>query len=86
MEYRNALIMSRKYIILNTSELDSLNFNELKTTSKNTARKKLDNSQAIVSYEGTTPSGLSGKTEYTNDQLLAIVDDVDNGWFEEEED
>ena len=85
MEYRNALIMSRKYIILNTSELDSLNFNELKTTSKNTARKKLDNSQAIVSYEGTTPSGLSGKTEYTNDQLLVIVNDADNGWFEEED-
>ena len=77
--------MSRKYIILNTSELDSLNFNELKTTSKNTARKKLDNSQAIVSYEGTTPSGLSGKTEYTNDQLLVIVNDADNGWFEEED-
>ena len=77
--------MSKKYIILDTSELDSLNFSELKTTSKNTARKKLDNSQAIVSYEGTTPSGLSGKTEYTNDQLLVIVNDADNGWFEEED-
>ena len=85
MEYRDTLIMSRKYIILDTNELDSLNFNELKTTSKNTARKKLDNSQAIVSYEGTIPSGLSGKTEYTNDQLLAIVNDVSNGWLEEED-
>jgi|TARA_Y100000296_G_C5156432_1_gene249327 hypothetical protein len=77
--------MSRKYIILDTNELDSLNFSELKTTSKNTARKKLDNLQAIVSYEGTIPSGLSGKTEYTNDQLLAIVNDVSNGWLEEED-
>ena len=85
MEYRDTLIMSRKYIILDTNELDSLNFNELKTTSKNTARKKLDNSQAIVSYEGTIPSGLSGKTEYINDQLLAIVNDVSNGWLEEED-
>ena len=85
MEYRDTLIMSRKYIILDTNELDSLNFSELKTTSKNTARKKLDNSQAIVSYEGTIPSGLSGKTEYTNDQLLAIVNDVSNGWLEEED-
>ena len=85
MEYRDTLIMSRKYIILDTNELDSLNFSELKTTSKNTARKKLDNSQAIVSYEGTIPSGLSGKIEYTNDQLLAIVNDVSNGWLEEED-
>jgi hypothetical protein len=77
--------MSRKYIILNTSELNSLDFNELKTTSKDTARKKLDGSQAIVSYEGTTPNALLGKTEYTNDQLLTIINDINNGWFTEED-
>ena len=77
--------MSKKYIILNTSELDSLNFNELMQTSKDTVRKKLDGSQALVSYEGNvTPSGLSGKTEYTNEQLLAIIYDTDNGWETEE--
>tara|TARA_R100000808_G_C2143363_1_gene151143 strand:- start:771 stop:1004 length:234 start_codon:yes stop_codon:yes gene_type:complete len=77
--------MSRKYIIINTSELDSLDFNQLKTTSKNTARRNVDNSQAIVSYEGTTPSALVGKTEYTNNQLCVIVNNIDNGWFEEDE-
>jgi len=78
--------MSKKCIILNTSELDGLNFNELTQTSKDTVRKKLDGSQALVSYEGDiTPSGLSGKTEYTLDQLLAIIYDTDNGWESEEE-
>ena len=77
--------MSKKCIILNTSELDSLNFNELTQTSKDTVRKKLDGSQALVSYTGNTPSALSGKTEYTLDQFLAIVYDTNNGWESEED-
>ena len=77
--------MSRKYIIVNTSELSSLNYNELKTTSASTARKNLAGDKALVSYEGTTPSSLSGKTEYTNDQIQVIVNDINNGWYEEEE-
>ena len=77
--------MSKKYIIVNTSELNSLNFNELTQTSKDTVRKKLDGSQALVSYTGSTPSALSGKTEYTLDQFLAIVYDTNNGWESEED-
>ena len=77
--------MARKYIILNTSESSSLNFNELITTSISTARQNLAKDKAIVSYKGTIPSALSGKTEYTNSELKTIVDDVNNGWYEEEE-
>ena len=51
--------MAKKYIILNTSELDSLDFNELLNTSEDYVRKSTDGTKAIVSYEGTTPSGLS---------------------------
>tara|TARA_R100001163_G_C4986246_1_gene140495 strand:+ start:482 stop:718 length:237 start_codon:yes stop_codon:yes gene_type:complete len=78
--------MSRKYIILNTSELSGLNYNELLTTSENTARKNLAGDKALVSYEGTTPSILSGKTEYDNAQIRAIVNNINNGWYEEDED
>ena len=53
----------KKYIILNTSELD----------------------KAIVSYEGSMPSALSGKTEYTNAQINTIINSTSNGWYEEEE-
>tara|TARA_R100001594_G_scaffold30603_1_gene57271 strand:+ start:2594 stop:2827 length:234 start_codon:yes stop_codon:yes gene_type:complete len=77
--------MARKYIIVNTSELSSLDYNELLTTSQNTARKNLAGDKAIVSYEGTTPSALAGKTEYTNAQVQTIVDNINNGWYEEEE-
>tara|TARA_Y100000361_G_C10984132_1_gene250646 strand:+ start:65 stop:301 length:237 start_codon:yes stop_codon:yes gene_type:complete len=76
---------NKKYIILNTNELDSLNFNELSTTSKDTARKNLAGDKAIVSYEGSMPSALSGKTEYTNAQINTIINSTSNGWYEEEE-
>jgi len=73
--------MNKKYIILNTSELDGLDFNELTTTSRDSARKNLAEDKVIVSYIGTTPSSLSGKTEYTDEQIMTIVDNIDNGWY-----
>ena len=73
--------MSKKYIILNVSELNSLDFSELTTTSKDSARKNLAEDKAIVSYVGTTPNSLSGKTEYTDEQIMTIVDNIDNGWY-----
>ena len=73
--------MAKKYIIVNTSELSSLDFNELLNTSEDYVRKSVNGSKAIVSYEGTTPSALSGKTEYTNSELLAIVNDINGEWY-----
>tara|TARA_R100001594_G_scaffold68528_2_gene102844 strand:+ start:3334 stop:3570 length:237 start_codon:yes stop_codon:yes gene_type:complete len=77
--------MSRKYIIINTNELSGLNYNELLTTSENTARKNLAGDKALVSYEGTIPNALSGKTEYNNIEIRAIINDINNGWYEEDE-
>tara|TARA_R100000995_G_scaffold71669_1_gene40351 strand:- start:171 stop:407 length:237 start_codon:yes stop_codon:yes gene_type:complete len=77
--------MSRKYIIINTSELSGLNYNELLTTSEDTARKNLAGDKALVSYEGSTPNVLSGKTEYNKTQIQTIINDINNGWYEEEE-
>jgi len=69
--------MNRKYIILDTNELSGLNYNELLTTSQNTVRVNLAGDKALVSYEGTIPNVLS--------EILAIVNDINNGWYEEDE-
>ena len=76
--------MTRYYTIENTSELSSLDFNELKTTSAALARKNLAGDKAMVAWEGTTPSALSSKPKYINSEIRAIVDDVNNGWYEED--
>tara|TARA_R100001530_G_C4278591_1_gene144983 strand:- start:80 stop:301 length:222 start_codon:yes stop_codon:yes gene_type:complete len=63
----------KKYVIINASEVSSINFNEVLQTSANTLRYSLDNSKALVKFEGNTPSFLNGKTQYTQEEILRIV-------------
>ncbi len=63
----------KKYVIINASEVSSINFNEVLQTSENTLRYSLDNSKALVKFEGNTPSFLNGKTQYTQEEILRIV-------------
>jgi hypothetical protein len=66
--------MSRKYVIINADEVDSVDFNKVEETSENTLRYSLDNSQTFVKYDtDTTPSFLEGKTQYTHSEILAIL-------------
>ena len=48
--------MARKYVIINTSELSGVDYNELLTTSQSAARQKLADYKEIVSSDGTRPS------------------------------
>lgn len=75
----------RKYAIIEKTELANMDFSLLYTTSEDTARHNLDKSKFIVSFVGDTPSFLEGKTIYTNTELFEIVDNIENGWVEEEE-
>ncbi len=63
----------KKYVIINASEVSSINFNEVLQTSASTLRYSLDNSKAIVKFKGNTPSFLNGKTQYTQEEILRIV-------------
>ena len=72
----------RTYVIINTSELGAMDFSQLLTTAADTARRNLNDTECIVSFEGETPSFLEGKTTYTHTELFAIVDDINNNWIE----
>ena len=72
----------REYIIIDVSELDNLNFDELATTSKETARRSLDGTKAIVSFDE-FPAYFSFATTYSEEQLLELINNTD--WNEEEE-
>lgn len=77
--------MIRKYAIIEKAELSNINFDLLLTTSTETARHNLDKTKFIVSFVGDTPLFLEGKTIYNNTELFAIVDNIANGWFNEED-
>ena len=78
MAYEN-----RKYVIINASEVGTIDFSQVHETSADTLRYKLDDSQTFVKFEGSTPSFLSGKTQYNHSQMCTILDGVD--WYEEED-
>ena len=62
--------MSRKYVILTSSEAQSIDFSKVLETSANTLRWNNDNSKTFVKYEGSKPSFLSGKSTLTHLQIL----------------
>ena len=76
MAYEN-----RKYVIINASEVGSVDFSQVNETSASTLRYSNDDSQAFVKFDGDTPSFLDGKTSYTHSQILTILDGED--WCEE---
>jgi len=63
-----------KYVIIDSSEKDNINYSEVSETSAETLRYSLDGSQIFLKFEGSTPSFLEGVTQYTLNQVLAILE------------
>ena len=76
MAYEN-----RKYVIINASEVGTVDFSQVNETSANTLRYSVDDSQTFVKFDGDTPSFLDGKTQYNHSQIRTILDGED--WREE---
>ena len=64
--------MSRTYVIINSSDVSSVDFSKIAETA-DTLRYSLNGSKTFVKFNGDTPSFLSGKTEYTHSEILAIL-------------
>ena len=76
-----------KYAILNTSDINTVDFSKVKQTDANSVRKTLDGSKFVVKFEGDTPDFLNGVTLYTNQEMIEIFWNINNGWqLIEEED
>ena len=76
MAYEN-----KTYVIINASEVGTVDFSQVNETSADTLRYSLDDSKTFVKFEGSTPSFLSGKTQYTHSQIRTILAGED--WHEE---
>ena len=62
-----------KYVILNTSELDTVEFNQVLEHSAPMLRYSLDGTQFLLKFQGDTPSFLSGKTTHTLEEIKVIL-------------
>jgi hypothetical protein len=65
--------MSRNYVIIDASEVSSVDFNQVLETSAETLRFSLDGTKTFVKFEGDTPSFLEGKTANTHSEILEIL-------------
>ncbi len=65
--------MSRNYVIIDASEVSSVDFDQVLETSAETLRFSLDGTKTFVKFEGDTPSFLEGKTANTHSEMLEIL-------------
>ena len=63
----------RNYVIIDASEVPSVDFNQVLETSADTLRYNLAGTQTFVKFEGDTPSFLEGKTAYDRSEMLTIL-------------
>ena len=78
MSYEN-----KKWVIVNVSDITDEMISSALQTSISTLRKSLDNSKAILKWDGDTPSCFDGMTTYNHSQILTELAGSD--WAEETE-
>lgn len=65
--------MSRNYVIIDASEVSSVDFDQVLETSADTLRYNVAGTKTFVKFEGDTPSFLEGKTANTHSEMLEIL-------------
>jgi hypothetical protein len=67
----------RNYVIIDASEVSSVDFNQVLETNADTLRYNLAGTQTFVKFEGDTPSFLEGKTALDRSEMLAVLSTED---------
>ena len=68
----------RQYVIINTDELSTINFDHVLETSVDTLRYNIAGDQTFVKYEGSKPRCLYGKDTLSHDAMLTVL--ADESW------
>ena len=63
----------RTYVILNTSELPSVDFDQVLQDSEESLRYSLDGSKFQLKFEGDAPSFLVGEPQYDHAEILTVL-------------
>lgn len=73
----------RQYVIINTDELSTINFDQVLETSVDTLRYNVAGDQTFVKYEGAKPRCLYGKDTLSHSAILTALED--ESWTAPEE-
>ena len=79
--------MADKYIIIDLEDVTQQMIDDCIETSFDTLRLSLDELQTILKWNGETPASILAldpqPTQYTHEEILAFLNDPENGWIEE---
>ena len=68
---------TREFMIFNVSELNVIDFTQVKETSIDTVRKSVDGAKTFVKWDGVTPECVNNLTTkegpYTYEEMLTIL-------------
>ena len=70
------------YCIIDSNNLESMDFSQLEDTSADTVRYNLEGTKFIIEYSGPKPDFVLASTEYTHAEIKALVLDFEEGWEE----
>lgn len=68
-----------KHVFLNADEVDIVVYEDI---IQDELRYKLDGTCTWVSYYGAKPRWLYGRDVVTDDQLLSVINDPEEGWYD----
>jgi len=63
----------RQYVIINASDVSSVNFDDVLETSGDTLRYNVAGDQTFVKYEGAKPRCLYGKDTLSHSAMLTVL-------------
>ena len=72
---------TRKWIIVNVSDITDEMISTSLETSSDTLRKTVDGSKAILKWDGDTPSCFDGLTTYTHSEIITEINKA--AWIED---
>tara|TARA_R100000005_G_C4833532_1_gene108685 strand:+ start:313 stop:555 length:243 start_codon:yes stop_codon:yes gene_type:complete len=76
--------MARKYVIINSEDVSSIDFSQVEETSVETLRWNKDNTKTFVKYSGYKPKFLYGKDAFSYSKILDTLSDVHGEWYIED--
>tara|TARA_R110000764_G_scaffold51770_2_gene113077 strand:- start:564 stop:797 length:234 start_codon:yes stop_codon:yes gene_type:complete len=72
------------YIIFEMINARYIVFDQIDETSLQSLRLSIDDTKTILKFTGETPEFLEGETQYSHSEILAIINDPENGWITNE--
>ena len=67
----------RTYVVINSSEVSDIDFDQVLERSPDTMRYSLDGTKTFVKFNGDTPSFLIGEPQYDQEEMLSILNGAD---------